>query len=279
MTKFQLGIYQGAPIPGKIEQTLQQMELIIRAAGERNVQLVVFPELYVTGYLPSMWERFPTVAEEHLWHQRIAQVSKETGCWVVFGHPSYRVQPAHPLDERLQSNPEGTLTNAISLVSPDGVVGTYAKVHLYGREPDVFVYGSEFPVWQTPFGRIALQSCYDIEFPESARLAAVHGAQILINPANNMDPFADYHRRFTMTRAMENSMFAINVNRVGSEEDLNFCGASCVAHPKGQWLLETGGEENLFTLEINLDDLSSLDPSLEYLKKRRPEVYQDLATR
>ncbi|QQE79305.1 carbon-nitrogen hydrolase family protein [Alicyclobacillus sp. SO9] len=308
MTAFKLGVYQGQPVQGNIEGTLQLMEQVIAEAGEKSVQILVFPELFITGYLPELWEHVPSQAEEEEWMNRLTQSARQHDVWIVFGHPSYRVSPLSPLDERSNArvhegsnertdnridnygdshsdehikHPSGPyipapFTNGITLLSPDGVVGTYAKVHLFGDEPKTFVYGSEFPVWDTPFGRVALQSCYDIEFPESARMAAVQGAQLLINPANNMSPFGEHHRRYSMVRAMENSLFVITVNRLGPEKDIDFCGKTCVAHPEGRWLLETDREEGLQTTEIDLSDIASLDPSVHYLNQRRPALYRAL---
>lgn len=277
MTSFKIGVYQGKPVPGDTLQTLQLMENVIAEAEEKKVRLLAFPELFITGYLPELWERVPTQAEEEEWMNRLTLSARKHDMWIVFGHPSYRVKPLNPVDNRTSPHVPEPFTNAVTLLSPDGVVGTYAKVHLFGDEPKTFVYGSEFPVWDTPFGRVALQSCYDIEFPESARIAAVQGAELLINPANNMSPFGEHHRRYSMVRAMENSLFVATVNRVGPEKDIDFCGATCVAHPEGKWLLETDREEGLQTTQIDLSDIASLDPSVHYLSQRRPALYTALA--
>lgn len=283
MKDFILGIVQEQPIQGNIEATLQMMESAILQSGKhgRKVDLLVFPELFITGYLPELWERVPTAGEEEKWLERLTDAAREQDLWLVFGHPSYRVRPQTVAendpddlnDLNDQDDQDDVLTNAASLVSPSGVVGTYAKMHLFGDEAKTFVSGTEIPVWDTPWGRVAVQICYDIEFPETARIAALQGADMLMNISNNMSPFGEYHRLYTQVRAMENTLFVANVNRVGPEKSIDFCGGSCVAHPNGTWLLEATPDAGLYVVNVALAQRSQVDPAVQYLKQRRPQAY------
>lgn len=276
MAKFTLALYQGHPVTGDIEATLRKMETVAESARHRNVDLLVFPELFVTGYLPELWERIPDANEEDKWLTRLTTVAQKMGLWMVFGHPSFLVRPEPPLDRSKGRFSGRGMTNAASLIAPGRVVGTYAKVHLYGDESKTFIYGSEFPVWDTIFGRVALQICYDVEFPEAARVAAIQGADLLINIANNMVPYGEHHVLFTMARALENGIFVATVNRTAEENGILFCGQSCVAHPQGTWLLKQGEEEGLFCVELDLKERDVLDASVQYLAHRRPEVYSKI---
>ena len=282
MKELILGIVQAQPIQGDSEATLQMMELTIVQYGKegRNVDVLVFPELFITGYLPELWERIPNAQDEEVWLHRLTKAAREAGLWLVFGHPSYRVRPQAtpaPAPENSSEGGLGVLTNAASLVSPGGVIGTYAKMHLFGEEAHTFLAGSEIPVWDTPWGRVAVQICYDIEFPETARIAALQGADVLINISNNMSPFGEYHRLYTQVRAMENTFFVANVNRVGPEKSIDFCGGSCVAHPDGTWLLEATPEAGVYVVELDLAQRSQAEPAVQYLKQRRPQAYGLLA--
>jgi len=278
--KVRLGIVQAAPVAGDVEATFRQMEKAIAQAGRhgRQVQLLVFPELFVTGYLPQLWAKRPTPDEVGAWQRKMTELAAENDVWIVYGHPAYVVDnpPAHPVASGGAAQP---IYNAASLVAPSGVVGTYAKVHLFGREPETFTHGAGFPVWETPFGRVAVQICYDVEFPESARVAALAGAQWLLIPANNMTPYGPFHATYTMARALENNMFVATVNRTVPEEDIDFCGGSCVAHPEHRWLIEPSPHEGIFTCDVEVDDLATLSESLNYGKYRQPDLYSLLVQR
>ncbi len=276
-TSFTLGIVQDVPCRGNVKHTLEMMEKYIIEAATRDVSLLVFPELFITGYLPRYWERHPTPEDEQEWHRRMHVVCKQVGVSVIYGHPAYCVDNA-TLD--LVQNPEWHVPfyNAATFIGPEGIVGTYAKTHLFGNEFEVFSAGDGFPVWDTVFGKLAVQICYDLEFPECARLVALAEADLLIYLANNMIPFGVFHHCYTMARAMENNLFVASINRVGAEGDLNFCGQSCVAHPNGQYLLSVDDEKGLYMCMINHADRLFLHKDLHYFAHRRPELYGGLTT-
>ncbi|CAM3780743.1 carbon-nitrogen hydrolase family protein [Alicyclobacillus pomorum] len=284
--KFRLGLVQMAPTPGDVEANLSLMDEMVQRAGTtgEQVDLLVFPELCVTGYSPAYWKRRPTRQDEQAWQSRVHELAKREGIWIIYGHPSYCMAVNASAKSELARSLHGDdahlpLYNAVSLISPHGLVGTYAKVHLFGNEPATFARGDAFPVWETPWGKVAIQICYDLEFPEGARVAALHGADMLIYPANNMAPFGEYHRIYTMARAMENAMFVATVNRTGVEGNLQFCGGSCVAHPEGRWLIEAGPAPGLYTCDIHMDDLKCLDESLGYFRHRQPQLYEPLVAK
>lgn len=278
MTKLRLGLVQTAPVQGDIEATLRLMEDYILKAGKNGekVDLLIFPELFITGYLPELWEKQPTPSEEAAWHERLLHLAREEDLWMVYGHPSYHVNSANDgaPDRKKDEHQKKALYNAATLLSPNGIVGTYGKVHLYGKEPETFKAGECFPVWKTPWGKLALQICYDIEFPEGARIGALAGANLLICPTANMMPFGEYHRTYTMARALENGIFVAYNNRIGPERDIDFCGGSCVATPDCRWLIEGSSAPGLYACHVNLDERKTIDPSLDYFVFRRPELYR-----
>ncbi|WDL99086.1 carbon-nitrogen hydrolase family protein [Alicyclobacillus sp. ALC3] len=280
---MRLGLVQDTPVVKDMEGTLGQMERYAAEAGRsgRQVNLLAYPELYVTGYYPEYWERRPTPQDELDWLARMQEVAAREDLFIVFGHPSYRAQTVEHGTSRYGVEMAGDgrdmpLYNAASLVSPQGLVGTYAKVHLFGSEAESFVPGDVFPVWQTPWGKLAVQICFDVEFPEGARIAGLHGAQIILFPADNMHPFGPWHRTFTAARALENGVFAATVNRLGPEFDTDFCGGSCCMHPNGEWLIEAQPDAGLFVCDIDVNDLADRDATVDYYRLRRPNLYRDL---
>lgn len=282
MGNLHLGLVQSNPIQGNIEANLQLMEDYIRQAGMngKKVDMLVFPELFLTGYAPDLWEKRPTIEDEKSWHERLRQLCNEEELWLVYGHPSYKAQNRNfEIDKDKNNHHSGNysdypLYNAATMLSPEGIVGTYGKVHLFGDEVETFVSGNGFPIWQTPWGRVAIQICYDLEFPEAARVAALAGAELIIYPTANMSPFGEIHHTYVMSRALENGCFIAYNNRVGSESDLNFCGGSCVMTPNHRWLMNAETLQGLYMSTIDLTERLDLDTSLNYFEHRRPELYR-----
>lgn len=277
---MRLGLVQDAPVQGNFEATLAQMEQYASRAGKRDgcVDLLVFPELYVTGYYAQVWERKPTPADELAWISRMHEVAAREGLWIVFGHPSYRAatreQGTSRYGQEISADSAGLpLYNAISMVSPEGLCDTYAKVHLYGSEWASFVTGDVFPVWTTPWGKVGAQICFDVEFPEGARLAGLAGADLLLFPANNLYPYGEWHRIYTAARGLENRAFAATVNRTGFELGEEFCGGSCALHPDGTWLIEPSSKPGLYTCDMALSERHDVDESIDYFRFRRPDLY------
>ncbi|WP_206919771.1 carbon-nitrogen hydrolase family protein [Alicyclobacillus suci] len=268
---MKLALVQDAPVLGDVEATLARMQDIVRkTCRDNSVDLVVFPELFITGYLPEHWSFLPTAEAELEWLVRLQSMAAECDVWVIVGHPSYRVRVTDGA-----KRPE--LTNAASIISPDGIVGTYAKVHLFGDEGKTFVAGRSWPVWRSPWGKIAVQICYDIEFPESARMAGLQDADLLVNISANMVPYGSYHRIYAQARAMENTMFVACLNRTGMENGINFCGESCVVHPDSSWLLQADSESGVFVVDVPLHERRNLPDCVQYVKMRQPHVYKSLA--
>jgi predicted amidohydrolase len=281
---MRLGLVQDAPVQGDFEKTLAQMEQYAARAGKQDgkVDLLVFPELYVTGYHSRLWDRRPTPDDELAWINCMQEAADREGLWIVFGHPSYRAMTRENGKSRYGQAIEGSgadlpLYNAISLVSPKGLCETYAKVHLYGSEWDSFVPGDVFPVWTTPWGKVGAQICFDVEFPEGSRLEGLAGADLLLFPANNFVPYGEWHRIFTAARGLENRAFAATVNRTGIELSTEFCGGSCVLHPNGTWLIEASSKPGLYTCDIVFSERLKVDESNDYFRFRRPDLYSGIS--
>jgi predicted amidohydrolase len=175
-----------------------------------------------------------------------------------------------------------TLRNTAVLVGPDGLIGRYRKTHLPFLGVDRFVQaGDDLPVFETPLGRIGIEICYDLRFPELTRSLALHGAQIVAQPTNWPLAARSNADVLTRARAHENRIFVLTANRVGRERDAEFCGWSQICDIWGNRLVEadeTG--EGLFTAEIDPAQASEKDiiPApgryeMRLFDHRRPDLY------
>jgi predicted amidohydrolase len=180
------------------------------------------------------------------------------------------------------------LRNTAVVVGPDGLLGRYRKTHLPYLGVDRFVTpGDELEVVDTPAGRIGVEICYDLRFPELTRALALDGAEILVLPTNWPVEARANADVLTRARAYENRVFLLVANRVGRERTAEFCGWSQICDVRGDRLVEAGGgEETLLVAEIDVAEAREKDivPSpgtyeMSLFGHRRPELYGSLVER
>ena len=169
----------------------------------------------------------------------------------------------------------GVPFNSAVLIDREGnVAGVYDKQHLWALERFYFRGGNGTPVFQTDFGTIGIMICYDMGYPEVARMLALQGAQIVLCPSAWCEPDHDVWDINVPARALENTVFLCAVNRYGREQDLYMGGHSKVCDPRGRVVAELPDEgEGVLNVEIDLADVVSNRQTSPYLRDRRPELY------
>jgi predicted amidohydrolase len=228
-----------------------------RAAG---ADLLVTPEMFLTGYnvgagLPGLVDD-DTVAT-------LAAIARRHHIAIVAGGP-----------ERLE---EGGIANAAFFVDADGeLLACYRKTHLFGDlDRAMFVAGDTLlaPVEYRGV-RISIMICYDVEFPETVRAAALAGADVIIVPTAQMEPFAAIANRLIPVRAWESQVYIAYVNRCGSENGLRYVGLSSIVAPSGEVLDARGSEDSgLVIATIDPDVVRQSRLKNPYLADRRPTLY------
>lgn len=258
------------------EQSARRMAEIVRRAGERGVELIAFPELVNVGYFsptgttdydPEFRERYWALAEPvpGPTTEQLVAAAAESGAHVTVG---------------LLERDGETIYNTMTLLGPDGVVGSYRKVHLPVAEKHYFTPGDEIPVFETPLGRIGMSICYDGRFPELARTLALKGAEIICSGWAVLEwpgvivKESQMHRAYT--RAQENGLFYLASNRSGVEGGTTFTGHSAIAGPSGNLLAASQTRaEDLIEATLRESDMIEYRELLEPLAARRPELYLD----
>src|ERR1700752_2929313 len=244
MPKTKIACVQMDCLLGQPQANLAKIVDSIRAAAERGAQLVGFPECALTGYAYQSLEEAVPFAEtiDGPAAQTLTEVCSETGAYAAVGYI-----------ER-----DGTsFYNAVMLVGPGGVVGNYRKVHLPFIGIDRFLSPGDrpFEIFQLPFGKVGLNICYDISFPEAARELKLLGAE-LIMLVTNWPPGAWRSPEFVVnTRALENHVFYAAVNRAGTERGWEFIGRSKIVDCNGDTLAEARADgEDLLLVEVELPE-------------------------
>jgi predicted amidohydrolase len=170
---------------------------------------------------------------------------------------------------------DGRLANTACIVGPDGSVrARYRKVHLFGpmKEDRHFAAGRSACVAKLEIGTIGLALCYDLRFPEQARKMALHGAELLLYPAQWPQVRLGHFHTLLAARAIENQLFAAGVNRAGRSAAVQFGGGSTVIGPRGDVLAQLGDDEGFAEVEIDLDEVAGARAHVKYLTDRAKEV-------
>ncbi|MBN2156394.1 MAG: hypothetical protein JW776_10150 [Candidatus Lokiarchaeota archaeon] len=262
---MKVGYIQNYPENGNKEANFQQVEKIL---GDRKADLIVLPELFATGYIFENTDEVRQLSEDFTGEttQFLYKMARKTGATMVGGFVEFG---------------EGKAFNSVACVSADGLVGSYRKIHLYGREKKWFSPGNK-PLHVLEIGEendwvIGPMICFDWVFPEVARSLALLGADIITHSANLILP---YCQAAMITRSLENRIFTITANRIGREQkaglDLSFTGKSQIVNPNGE-ILSTAplDEEYIDIVEIDVELAHDKQfTSMNHLfQDRRPQFY------
>jgi predicted amidohydrolase len=256
------------------DRNVARMQAHLRETTARGAKLTVFPECALSGYCYSSLQEArpyaqaipgPAIARMH-------ETCAQLDCFTIFG-----------LLELDTTTPTERIFNAAVLVGPKGLVGSYRKVHLPYLGIDMYTsYGDRpFAVHDAADVRVGMNICYDAAFPEVARSLAILGADLIALPTNWPPGSECTAASVINARALENAVYYIAVNRVGSERGFEFIGRSKIVDTSGQTMVEskTTGEDILYA---EIDTVKSRRKhvirvpgkhEIDRLADRRPEMY------
>jgi predicted amidohydrolase len=265
---MRVAVAQLEPKLGEKARNLDACLARMDEAAEAGAHLLVLPECAIPGYMFDSADEALSFAEEIPGpsSEALEQACGQLDLYVVCG-----------LLER-----EGdALRNSAVLVGPDGLIGTYRKTHLPFLGVDRFtVPGDEFQVYETPLGRIGIEICYDLRFPEVTRTLALRGADFVAHPTNFPVAARVQTEVITLARAAENRIYLLTANRVGKERSGEFCGWSQIVDPYGKRLAEAGETgEALLVADADVERARDKDYvvpgeyELYLFGDRRPELY------
>ena len=267
-----LAVYQFAPVLGNVAANL---DTILRQVTDVDADLVLFPECALTGYGFDSAEAAVGVAESIPGPstELIARACRDQDKWAIFG--------------MLERDPAtGALYNSAAVIGPGVVAGAYRKNHLPFLGVDRFTAKGDrgFPVYRTPFGTIGVLICYDLAFPEAARVLKLQGAQLLCVPTNWPEAATISCDYAPFVRAHENHVHVATANRVGEESGFRFPGRSRIIDCTGNLLSAAGDGKSLLSAEL---DLAASVPSrqvivpgkyeVDRVGHRRPDLYGPVA--
>ena len=257
-----------------VEENLSYIKnTIAKTKEENNSDLIVFPELSNCGYIKDrdkvFGRKFTKMAETipGRFTDELGKEAKKYGVYVVIGLA--QLHPEIP----------ATLYNSAVLIDPKGdIVGVQHKMHIPGEEKHYFIGGTNCDVYKTDIGNIGISICFDGQYPEYTRTLALKGAEILCM-IWNMPSFSnppELLEHITATRAAENRMFVVSVNRIGINWKTDFFGHSVISDPVGNFLAKAGEEETVITAILKEEVLIEERLQQPVFRDRRPEMYSYL---
>lgn len=244
--------------PGDVQANLAELDRAAHDAAARGVRLLITPELFLTGY--DIGDAVHTLARQDLVGP-VSAIAAATGVAVVLGAPEHD---------------GGHYYNTAYYIDGLGRVGArYRKTHLFGElDRHYFTAGEDLVRTVEHEGlTLALLICYDIEFPEPARAAALAGAHLIAVPTAQMTPFEFTADHLVRTRAWENQVYVAYINHDGNENTLTYVGRSSIVAPSGAVLDSVVHGTRLLVAEVSRHVVESAQRDNPYLHDRRPQMY------
>ena len=261
-----IGIIQFESDLGDVPANIAKAERLIEEAAEKGADIVCLPELFSTGYnFNILGEKFNEISLKYYedTYQALAKVAKASDIYLIA-----------PFSEKREL--EGIIYNSAIVFDRQGnELGSYAKTHLWAQDRLFFKEGSDFPIFDTEFGKFGIAICYDVGFPETCRTLCLKGAEYVFVPAAWRIEDKDMWELNLPQRALENIFYTIGVNRVGKEGDLHMFGKSKVCNPRGGIMAELPEDvEKVEVVTIDLNALNEYRTKISYLRDRNPHLYE-----
>lgn len=255
------------------EGNLLKIHSYLDRAVKERVDLIAFPELALTGYMCrtaffELAEPIPGPSTEEIIQRAIKQ-----NIYVVLGMPELK---------------EGHIHNSAAFIGPKGLLGIYRKLYLPNHisakgvtyeEQMFFKPGNEIVTFETEFGKIGIEICYDIWFPEIARSHAVSGAWLILNLTAGPVGVPEVFRLLSRARAMENICYFGMVNQVGHQGNVVFGGGSCLAGYFSEMKVEGSigemAKEEVLECHVSQVEVQRHRFYLPVLRNARPEMAEE----
>ncbi|MBN2515544.1 MAG: acyltransferase [Deltaproteobacteria bacterium] len=265
------GFVQFEPLFGEVNKNIERAEMLIDGT---DADLLVLPELFNTGYVFTAKGEVVDLSEEvpkGKTTQALCRMAKNNDVYIVAG---------------IAEKSGDKYFNSAVIVSPQGYLGTYRKIHLFFEEKLWFNPGDgNFEVYDIGPYKFGVMICFDWIFPESMRVLSLKGAYVICHSANLVLPFCQDAMK---TRCLENRVFAITANRTGTEarkgKSLTFTGKSQITGHTAEVLYQAApdtDEVGIVDIDMTRAENKRLNEYNDIFEDRRTEFYkrllQDLA--
>lgn len=270
MTKLKIALCQMNVIDNKEENLKKASSMISEAC--KNADFIVLPEMFNCPYSNDKFIEYGEAENDSYTLNQISSLAKYNETYILAGS--------------IPEKENEKLYNTSYLFNKEGdIIAKHRKMHLFDidvkdkitfKESDVLTAGNEFTTAETEFGKIGIGICYDVRFPELARVMVEDGALILFYPgAFNMTTGPAHWELLFKSRALDNQVYCVGVapalNRNASYHSF---GHSIITNPWGEIIAEAGEKEEIIYGEIDLDEIKKIREELPLLKNKREDLYE-----
>jgi omega-amidase len=248
---------------GNLEANFEQLRNWTLEAKRRGSALVLFPELCLSGYDLAHSKKYAAMLGEGSFKQ-LSALARE--CNIALGLSVLEMR-------------DGKTYNSFPLFNSEGkCCALYRKAHLFRpmAEHNWLTAGDALTQAQMPWGQTGLGICYDLRFPEMMRHYALHGAQLVLMPAQWPSQRIDHWQTLLRARAIENQLFVVGCNCAGKTGETTFGGYSAIIDPWGRIVLEGKDSAELLTAEIDISLVETVRRDFPVLDDRREDLYSIL---
>lgn len=248
--KARLALMQTVPVKWDLERNFETFLAMLRIASKQEADIFITPECWLDGYAApdkqSTPEKLREIAQPlhgSKYLDRVSKEARERSMYICFGFTSLE---------------DGEIYNASGLWNDQGkLVGVYHKTHLQTHDLQ-YEFGSELPVWETPWGPVGIMICADRRWPETARTLRLQGARLILNPTYGMHHEAN--EWWMRTRSYENQCFI-----AFAHPNVGF-----VVDPKGNVVDKRDEQPGVLICDVDLSQATDDN----HLRDRRPELYR-----
>ncbi|MGJ3237208.1 MAG: carbon-nitrogen family hydrolase [Anaerolineae bacterium] len=261
MAKLTVSLAQMTVHAGDVVRNTNQFERLVVDAARRKSDLVVFPELFITGY----------ALEEA--KQHADELSK--GMFAEIGALASKAKLS--ITGSIMEKRGLEVANSMPFFAPNGrMLGVYRKMHLFRlfNEDQYLAPGQSPLVLDLPWGKTGVAICYDLRFPELFRRYAVQEkARMILISAEWPLARIEHWRALLIARAIENQCYMIACNAAGDTGDTVMGGHSMVIDPWGRVVVEAGETPQMVTVTIDLDEVDHARAKIPVFDDIRRELY------
>ena len=271
MTKIKLALCQMNVVDNK-EENIKSAELMINHGVSQNADFIVLPEMFNCPYSNDKFIEYGENEKTSHTLNVISSLASENNVYILAGS--------------IPEKENDKLYNTSYLFDRNGnIIAKHRKMHLFDidvkdritfKESDVLTAGNEFTIAETEFGKVGIGICYDIRFPELARVMVEKGALILFYPgAFNMTTGPAHWELLFRSRALDNQAFCVGVApALNKDANYHSYGHSIIANPWGEILAQGDYGEKVIISEIDLSEIKKIREELPLLKNKREDLYE-----
>ena len=271
MTTVKLALCQMNVVDNK-QSNLKKAGEMIRAGADANADFIILPEMFSCPYSNDKFIEYAEYEQDSLSLNTISKLAGQNNVYILAGS--------------IPERENGKLYNTSYLFDKTGkIIAKHRKMHLFDidvkdqitfRESDVLTAGDNVTIADTDFGRVGIGICYDVRFPELARLMVEKGALILFYPgAFNMTTGPAHWELLFRSRALDNQAYCVGVApALNDEASYHSYGHSIVTTPWGEVLAQCDEKEQIIVCDVDLSEIKKIREELPLLKNKREDLYE-----